>query len=187
MDVAESYGPSTSRSNILANLCPIKINQTPSRSAVSVSPPSSSATFLQLFNDKVDLRIYLYVRTFASAIRTRKSEMIYRWIFFPFSLFTGLSIARPPPFRIDGPSRFRAARVPSRGTSDLFLFSARSFVSLSLPSGGGARVNGTFFHSARECVAGINQSMSPGIRVYGTPGGLNDFSRFQGWKQGARE
>lgn len=35
-DVAESYGPSTSRSNILANLCPIKINQTPSRSAVSV-------------------------------------------------------------------------------------------------------------------------------------------------------
>jgi len=35
-DVAESYGPSMSRSNILANLCPIKINQTPSRSAVSV-------------------------------------------------------------------------------------------------------------------------------------------------------
>ena len=34
-DIAESYGPSTSRSNILANLCPIKINQTPSRSAVS--------------------------------------------------------------------------------------------------------------------------------------------------------
>lgn len=34
-DIPESYGPSTSRSNILANLCPIKINQTPSRSAVS--------------------------------------------------------------------------------------------------------------------------------------------------------
>lgn len=28
-DVPQSYGPSTSRSNILANLCPIKINQTP--------------------------------------------------------------------------------------------------------------------------------------------------------------
>lgn len=59
-DVAESYGPSTSRSNILANLCPIKINQTPSRSAVSVhqrsAPPSTSATFLRPFNDKVDLR-----------------------------------------------------------------------------------------------------------------------------------
>lgn len=34
-DILESYGPSTSRSNILANLCSIKINQTPSRSAVS--------------------------------------------------------------------------------------------------------------------------------------------------------
>lgn len=59
-DVAESYGPSTSRSNILANLCPIKINQTPSRAAVSVhrcsAPPSTSATFLRPFNDKVDLR-----------------------------------------------------------------------------------------------------------------------------------
>nr|KAF7420255.1 hypothetical protein H0235_010552 [Vespula pensylvanica] len=33
-DNSESYGPSMSRSNILANLCPIKINQTPSRSAV---------------------------------------------------------------------------------------------------------------------------------------------------------
>lgn len=86
-------------------------------------------------------------------------------------------------FRIDDPSRFlRVHRMSlscrassNQETSDLFFYFALASSRLresSIRRGRASQRDLFSFHAVhtRECVAGINQSTSPGIRVYGTPG-----------------
>lgn len=154
----------------------------------------------------MSVRVRTYVRpSVRLSVQACKSEVIYRWIFFPSSSppsLPGLSspvsffsasspVARPPrPSRIRS-CPFRTAQNPPVKSEEerpflffsfltffFYFFIPRTTVRFFAPSREsirreGARAGETFFSfravDARECVAGVNQSTSPGIRLYGTP------------------
>lgn len=142
----------------------------------------------------MSVRVRTYVRP-SVLVRACKSEVIYRRALFflfspaPSAVCPRLSPSFPRRRRFaSSSSRARRRRLSlsrrARSTGQerrratlffLFLFRAQPLLrAFESPSGGGARTSGTFFSFravyARECVAGVNQSTSPGIRLYGTPG-----------------
>lgn len=148
MDVAESYGPSTSRSNILANLCPIKINQTPSRSAVSVHhyhhppPPSCSRLTTRWTSGRFSrpLHVYPYICTHVRLsvyYERAKAKWFTAGFSSPSFYLLQIYLRSSSSFPRWRPSRFlRVHRMSlscrassSRETNDLFLFHARFFAS----------------------------------------------------------
>jgi len=99
---------------------------------------------------------------------------------FSFSSLSSLIFFLPAPSHVvSSSSRVYRHRVSlscrtgqEEETSDLFFIPCSLLRAFENPCSGGARRSGAFFHSARckrrECVAGVNQSMSPRIRLYGT-------------------
>lgn len=147
--------------------------------------------------------VHTYIRpSVCSFFRSSVQKVIYCWIFSLFSLpliclfslvsffFTPSSVASSSSsvcrHRMSPSCRARSTGQERRRAIFFFFFIPRSLLrAFENPSGEGARESAPPFYipHTREYVTGVNQSMSPGIRLYSTP---KAWMTSRGFRDGAR-